>query len=241
VEVNRPDRRQRRMRGKSDPPDAENAARGALAAQDAVVSKNTITVVESIRALRIARHGVVKARSAALNQLKDLITTAPDDLWTSLRGETLRRPPPRPRGSARTLPDRAITHVSAWPLQATTDTQGSPVRSIRPKPARLEIVRHAQAQRRAADILEPRHPFAHGPDAQRDVGDIRGKEEATRDRHVHTRGYGRPTDLCRRSPRQTAHSDWACRRVTADGSEPSIGSEQPRPRWRAVSTSTGRA
>jgi transposase len=90
VEVNRPDRRQRRIRGKSDPLDAENAARRALAAQDTVVPKDTTTVVESIRALRIARHGAVKARSAALNQLKDLITTAPDPLRASLRGKTLR-------------------------------------------------------------------------------------------------------------------------------------------------------
>jgi transposase len=90
VEVNRPDRRARRLRGKSDPLDAENAARRVLAAQDTVVPKDTTTVVESIRALRVARDGAVKARSAALNQLKDLITTAPDQLRENLRGKTLR-------------------------------------------------------------------------------------------------------------------------------------------------------
>jgi transposase len=39
--------------------------------------------------LRVARAGAVKARTAALNQVKDLITTAPDELRTQLRGQRL--------------------------------------------------------------------------------------------------------------------------------------------------------
>jgi transposase len=89
-------------RGKSDPLDAENAARRALAASDTAVPKDTTTIVEAIRALRIARGGAVKARTAALNQLKDLITTAPDPLRAGLRGKTLRAPePPEGRGQPR--------------------------------------------------------------------------------------------------------------------------------------------
>jgi transposase len=90
VEVNRPDRRMRRVRGKSDPLDAENAARRALAGAEAAVPKDTTTVVESIRVLRVARDGAIKARTVALNQLKDLITTAPDALRAALRGKPLR-------------------------------------------------------------------------------------------------------------------------------------------------------
>lgn len=91
VEVNRPDRRSRRVRGKSDPLDAEGAARRALAGEDKVAPKDTTTIVEAIRVLRIARTGAVKSRTAAYNQLKDLIITAPDTLRESLRGKNLQR------------------------------------------------------------------------------------------------------------------------------------------------------
>lgn len=91
VEVNRPDRRSRRVRGKSDPLDAESAARRALAGEDRITPKDTTTIVEAIRVLRIARTGAVKSRTAAYNQLKDLIITAPDSLRESLRGKTLQR------------------------------------------------------------------------------------------------------------------------------------------------------
>jgi transposase len=91
IEVNRPDRRSRRVRGKSDPLDAESAARRALAGEDHITPKDTTTIVEAIRVLRIARTGAVKSRTAAYNQLKDLIITAPDSLRESLRGKTLQR------------------------------------------------------------------------------------------------------------------------------------------------------
>ena len=113
VEVNRPDRRARRLRGKSDPLDAEIAARRAMAAYDTAVPKDTATAVESIRVLRLARDGAVKARTAALNQLKDLITTAPDQLRSSLRGKTLRKVAAE---AARFRPD--MTRL-ANPVQAT--------------------------------------------------------------------------------------------------------------------------
>ena len=91
IEVNRPDRRSRRVRGKSDPLDAESAARRALAGEDRITPKDTTTIVEAIRVLRIPRTGAVKSRTAAYNQLKDLIITAPDSLRESLRGKTLQR------------------------------------------------------------------------------------------------------------------------------------------------------
>ncbi len=53
--------------------------------------RDTTTVVEAIRVLRIARTGAVKSRTAAYNQLKDLIITAPDRLPETLRGKTLQR------------------------------------------------------------------------------------------------------------------------------------------------------
>lgn len=113
IEVNRPDRRSRRVRGKSDPLDAESAARRALAGEDRITPKDTTTIVEAIRVLRIARSGAVKSRTAAYNQLKDLIITAPDPLRDSLRGKTLQRVAAE---SARLRPDLARL---ADPTQAT--------------------------------------------------------------------------------------------------------------------------
>jgi transposase len=44
--------------------------------------------VESIRALRTARRGAVKARTAAINQLKALLVTAPANLREALDGRS---------------------------------------------------------------------------------------------------------------------------------------------------------
>jgi transposase len=84
VEVDRPDRRTRRARGKSDPIDALAAARAALSGQATGIPKTRTGPVEAIRALRVTRGGAVKARTAALNQLHALITSAPDAIRADL-------------------------------------------------------------------------------------------------------------------------------------------------------------
>jgi transposase len=89
IEVNRPSPTTRHQRGKSDPIDAEAAARAVLSGEATATPKDRTGVVEAIRVLRVARAGAVKARTAALNQLKDVITTAPDELRTQLRGQRL--------------------------------------------------------------------------------------------------------------------------------------------------------
>jgi transposase len=85
IEVSRPDRKSRRRHGKSDVIDAISAARTALAGDDTATPKTADGPVESIRALRIARAGAVKARTAALNELTALIVTAPAALREALR------------------------------------------------------------------------------------------------------------------------------------------------------------
>ena len=84
LEVNQPHAHTRRRLGKSDPIDAELAARAALAGKARTIPKQTGGIVESIRQLRVARQGAVKARSAAMAQLKDLIITAPEPLHERL-------------------------------------------------------------------------------------------------------------------------------------------------------------
>jgi transposase len=86
VEVDRPDRSTRRGRGKSDPVDAEAAARAAQAGRATGVPKDRTGRVEALRALRVARRSAVTARADTQTQMKSLIVTAPDQLRAQLRG-----------------------------------------------------------------------------------------------------------------------------------------------------------
>jgi len=86
VEVDRPDRKTRRLKGKSDPIDAVAAARATLSGQATGTPKTRTGPVEAIRALRVARRGAVKARTAALNQLHGLIAAAPEQVRAGLAG-----------------------------------------------------------------------------------------------------------------------------------------------------------
>ncbi len=72
VEVNRADRRLRRVAGKSDRIDAEAAARSVLAGQATATPKTADGAVEMIRQLKVARDTAVKARTAAMNTLKQI-------------------------------------------------------------------------------------------------------------------------------------------------------------------------
>jgi transposase len=85
VEVNRPDRQARRRRGKSDPLDAEAAARAVQAGQATVAPKAGTGQVEMIRSLRVARQTAIRARTQAINALKALLVTAPAELREQLR------------------------------------------------------------------------------------------------------------------------------------------------------------
>src|SRR3954471_22189702 len=84
IEVDRPDRKTRRRQGKSDPIDAITAARAVLAGTAIGTPKTRTGPVEAIRALRVARRGAIKARTAALNQLHGLLVSAPETLRTDL-------------------------------------------------------------------------------------------------------------------------------------------------------------
>jgi transposase len=84
VEVNQPHPHARRRVGKSDPIDAELAARLFLSGTATAIPKQTDGIVESIRMLRAARNSAVKARSVAMVQMRDLIITAPQPLRDQL-------------------------------------------------------------------------------------------------------------------------------------------------------------
>jgi transposase len=84
LEVNRPDRSRRRLRGKSDPTDAENAARAVLAGDADAIPKTQSGMVEAMRALSMARRSAVKAKTQAINQLRALLVTAPAAIRATL-------------------------------------------------------------------------------------------------------------------------------------------------------------
>ena len=86
LEVNRPDRSTRRRRGKSDPIDAQAAARATLAGVAATTPKTREGQVEMIRVLRVARRGALKARVAAAEQLHGVLYSAPEELRQPLLG-----------------------------------------------------------------------------------------------------------------------------------------------------------
>ncbi|GLY20253.1 IS110 family transposase [Kineosporia sp. NBRC 101677] len=83
VEVNRPDRAERRARGKSDPIDAYQAARAVLSGRASSAPKNPAT--ETVRSLHNARRSAIKARTATINQIHGMLVTAPEDLRAKYR------------------------------------------------------------------------------------------------------------------------------------------------------------
>ena len=86
IEINRPNRSRRRSPGKSDPTDAESAARAVLAADATGVPKAQSGMAEALRTLSVARRSAVKAKTQAVNQLRALLVSAP----SSIRGALLK-------------------------------------------------------------------------------------------------------------------------------------------------------
>ena len=86
VEVDRPNRQRRRLKGKSDPQDAISAARAALSGEACGEAKTRDGNVESMRVLHVARFSARKGRTQALNQMRNLVSTAPEPIRAELRG-----------------------------------------------------------------------------------------------------------------------------------------------------------
>src|ERR1700760_4270723 len=84
VEVNRPNRRARRMDGKSDRLDAEQIARAVLGQTSTAIPKSKCGMVEVIRTLRVTRSSAVKARTQTFNTLFGIMIGAPSPLRDEL-------------------------------------------------------------------------------------------------------------------------------------------------------------
>lgn len=94
VEVDRPNRANRRRRGKSDPVDAEAAARAVLSGTATGTPKSRDGAVESLRVLRVTKRNADKALTATRNSLRHMVIGAPVALREQLehlKGEHLVR------------------------------------------------------------------------------------------------------------------------------------------------------
>ncbi|MEV6133705.1 IS110 family transposase [Streptomyces violaceusniger] len=112
IEVDRPDRRTRRVAGKFDPVDAYAAATAVFSGRANGTPKNRDGTVEAIRALRVVRASAVKSRTQTINQIKSLIITAPASVREALRSltttELIRRLAASPPGTDLTDPATAV-------------------------------------------------------------------------------------------------------------------------------------
>jgi Transposase len=138
LEVIRPGRQDRRLRGKSDPLDAEAAAAAVLSGKARHLPRASAERVEMIRSLRIARASAIKARTQAMNAIKALIVMAPEAVRDALRTcpmptspaparafapatSSTRPPPPRPRPEMVLAPPREMTAIRTSHSSRTTD------------------------------------------------------------------------------------------------------------------------
>ena len=85
LEVSRPNRQVRRRYGKSDVVDAIAAGRAVLSGEATATPKTHDGPVEALRALKSLQRSANKARTQALNQLRAVLVTAPEDLRARLR------------------------------------------------------------------------------------------------------------------------------------------------------------
>ena len=90
LEVDRPNRQERRRKGKNDIVDAIEAARAAQGQRQLGASKTKDGNVEAIRALMVARRSATDMKIASLNQIRHLGFTAPEEIRQSLQGVSRR-------------------------------------------------------------------------------------------------------------------------------------------------------
>lgn len=86
LEVDRPNRQERRRKGKTDVVDAIEAARAAQGQRQLGAAKTKDGNVEAIRALLVAKRSARDHKIAAMNQIRHLGFTAPDEIRQALQG-----------------------------------------------------------------------------------------------------------------------------------------------------------
>jgi len=113
IEVSRPNRQVRRRHGKTDVIDAVAAARAVLSGEATGTPKAHTGPVEALRLLKIVLRSGTKSRTQAVNQLRTIVATAPEELRSKLR--------------ALKTPD-LVTTCAAFRIRAEGDSLGSVTR-----------------------------------------------------------------------------------------------------------------
>jgi transposase len=85
VEVDRPNRQNRRRRGKSDVVDAIAAARAAQSGDACGQAKTRNGNVEAMRVLRLVKLSARRSKTVALNQMRAIVATGPEELRMQMR------------------------------------------------------------------------------------------------------------------------------------------------------------
>jgi transposase len=86
LEVSRPNRQERRRKGKNDVIDAIEAARQAQGQRQLGAPKSKDGKVEAIRALQVAKRSARDTKIKTLNQIRHLGFTAPEEIRQALQG-----------------------------------------------------------------------------------------------------------------------------------------------------------
>ncbi|SEO12151.1 IS110 family transposase [Cryobacterium luteum] len=111
LEVCRANRAERRLRGKSDPLDARQAALSVVAGRGLATPKQRDGDVESMRILLAERSSATKARTASINQIHSLLVSAPEAVRQDFRrfdGDKLTNTLARTRPAPGTTPELVV-------------------------------------------------------------------------------------------------------------------------------------
>jgi transposase len=150
IEVDRPNRQERRRNGKSDELDAIEAARAALSGRAAGIAKSADGDVEAIRVLLVARRSGRNVRIKYLNQIRHLGFTAPDELRKRLR-DVHRDRLGRTAASLRpTAGSDSVVHATKLAIA----TLGRRVLALEADTARLDDELETLVRRTAPSLLE---------------------------------------------------------------------------------------
>ncbi len=158
VEVDRPNRQERRRAGKSDPLDAVEAARAALSGRAKGLAKTRNGSVEAIRVLRVARSQCPQGpRPGPQPAARSLISTAPEELRAELRGlDHLQAGAQDGRSAARSAAPTSSTPTS-WPCARLARR----VRAIDAEVAEIDAVLNPLVAETAPDLVAL---YGVGPD-----------------------------------------------------------------------------
>jgi transposase len=150
IEVDRPNRQERRRNGKSDELDAIEAARAALSGRASGIAKSADGDVEAIRALLVARRSGRNVRVKYLNQIRHLVFTAPDELRERLRDV----PTDQLARTAAALRPTAGSDTVVYATKLAIATLGRRVLALDADGKRLDDELDTLVRRRAPRLLE---------------------------------------------------------------------------------------